>query len=665
MEIAGSETTWSLLRSVAKASLGAGVTKGRLVRVAAGSVAAGALAGLVPAFVGLGVSGLGTQSGPATGLVAPLARALEGRPAWLWIVCALVLVTITVLAALALGRAGSHLSADLTAKLRVVMTHAALSTSPRSLEDVTAAIGGPAPPPGIAKRPLATGTALGATPLGMTPPSATPKGPGGPPANAIGAGKGSDLVKIAILRDSQGAAELLVAVLTNLPQGLTALVAIGVDVSASGSWLAFVLGAAIFFLSRLLSHRASRRVGGASAEVARADAAVLSEIGEKLGHLEDLRLLGARGVALSEVRGAADRAAGARRSLAEAMAVAGQTAGLVTALAPLVVLMTLAVSHAAIAPAEVARLLVAVPLLVGRMGAVDAIRIAIVERRPVLAGVAAILALPPSPRRASTTFRLSDVETNDLAFEAVTFRPPGAARSLLDHVSLTLPRGAVIGICGTSGGGKTTLLRLLLRLDEPSSGRVTIGGRPLDALEPEELPELFAVATQGSRLLQRSVEENLALGRRDDGKLRDSARRALVASQIPDLATDEGLARKFVRAPPSLSGGEERRVVVARAFGKPTGALVLDEPEAGLPRATARAMLEALAAGRGERTLIVVTHAPELLPDATLIVLDSGKIVGTGTHDELVVSCPTYANLYGARPADDPNPPSDAPAPPG
>jgi ATP-binding cassette subfamily B protein len=455
-------------------------------------------------------------------------------------------------------------------------------------------------------------------------------------------------VKIAILRDSQGAAELLVAVLTNLPQAIAALVAIGLDVSASGSGLAFVLGVAIFFLSRLLSLRASRRVGGASAAVARSDAGVLAEIGEKLGHLEDLRLLGARSAGLAEVAGAANEAARARRALAEAMAVAGQSAGIVTALAPLVVLMTLAVSHAEVAPTEVARLLVAVPLLVGRLGAVDAIRVAVVEKRPVLAGVMAILELPPSPSRAPVTFGLGEVDGAELGIESVTFQPPGAPRSLLDHVTLTFPSGAFVGVCGTSGGGKSTLLRLLLRLDEPTSGRVTLGGRPLAELDPEELPALFSVATQGSRLLQRSVEANLALGRGGaDVDARDASRRALVAAQIPELSNDDGLARKFVRSPPSLSGGEERRVVVARAIAKPTRAIVLDEPEAGLPRATARAMFEAIAAERGTRSLIVVTHAPDLLPGATLVVLDAGKVVGQGSHAELLATCPVYAKLYG------------------
>ncbi len=643
MSVPSPDSTWQLLRRVGLAVVSSGASPRRIAVVASGSIAAGALSGLVPAFVGLGVAGLGGSGAPAVGIVAPLGRVLAGRPAALWIACALALVTATVMASLFAARAASHLTADVTAQLRVAMTRAAIGTSPRELEAAAGAMGGPAPPPGMPRPAPGPGPA---------PPGVKPPGPPGTAGPGAPTGRGPDIVKIGILRDSQGAAELVVAALTNLPQSLAALVAIAVDVSSSGSWLAFVLGIGIFGVSRLLSMRASRRVGAASADVARSDATVLGEIGEKLTHLEDLRLLGARPAAVREVERAAGDAARARRGLAEAMALAGQTAGLVTALAPLVVLMTLSVSHATVAPSEVARLLVAVPLLVGRLGAVDALRVAAIEKRPVLAGVVAILALPPAPAPAATTFGLDAVDGSAIEIQDVSFRPPGAARSLLDHVSASIPAGGVVGVCGTSGGGKSTLLRILLRLDEPTSGAVRVGGKPLAELDPDALPRLFAVATQGSRLLQRSVLENVALGRvaaegGEDPQVHEAhARRALEVAQIPDLASEDGLARKFVRAPPSLSGGEERRVVVARAVAQSARVLVLDEPEAGLPRATARAMFEALCEARDGRTIVVVTHVPQLLPGATLVVLDHGKVVGVGTHAELSETCAVYAKLY-------------------
>lgn len=576
-----------------------------------GSVA-GAFSGLIPAFVALGIEGIAPSGGPPVGPLKGIATLLHGAAAWAWIVTSLGFVVLAVGSSFIASRASASFSASATATLRIAMMKRVLASSPRSLD--------------IAGQEI----------IGATRPAGN-KGPAPRPA------PGAEAVKLAVLRDGQMASELIVAAISNLPQTLFGLITLIFDVSATGSALAAVLGVAVFLFSRIFASRASARVSAATAELNRSDTLAFAEIGEKISHLEDLRLAGARDAALGEVRAAVDATADKRRLVARASAISSQTASLVATLAPLVVLLSLAAAGRTVSPPEVARLLLALPLIIARLGAVDALRIAAVEKRPVLVSVKTVLALPAHPSRVDHPVPIGSVEVPEIVFEDVSFKPPGQDRTILQNVSFRVPHGSVVGLCGSSGSGKSTILRLLLRMDDPSAGRIVVGGVDLKTLDPAGLHLLFGALAQGGKLLPRSIEENVMLATTHPG--RELARRSLGIAQISELASDEGLARRFTPAPANLSGGEQRRVLLARAVASEARVLVLDEPEAGLPKATARAMFEAVLAQLEGRSAVIVTHAPSVLRSTFNVVLEGGRLVDSGTHDELLARCELYRTI--------------------
>ncbi|WP_437934232.1 ATP-binding cassette domain-containing protein [Sorangium sp. So ce341] len=648
----------------------------RLALVVALSSLSGALSGLLPAMAGaaLGaVAGSAASPGgaaPSSGLGGALARLLDGAPPAAVVLAALGATLASASAAVLSGRKSSELAGDLTAALRVALFRAALSASPRDVDAAGRALldahaAGPAPP-----RP--------------------PAGPGPRPAPPA---RGAEVVRLAIARDAGLVADFGVAFAAGLPQALATLAVLAASLVSSGMALVLAGGAALFALSRLAADRASGRVARAMREMQHADTAVFSALGEALAGAEDLRLLGARTQVEGELAGAAYRVADARRRFGQALAVSGQIKGVFAALSPLVIVAALAASRGDAGAGEVGELLLVVPLLMARLEALDALRAGFLERAPLLEATLALLRLPAYPPPAEDVPAAAGPAFASLAqgpggghaaalggearrplaieLERVTFTPSGATRPVLDDVSLSIPAGAVVGICGRSGSGKSMLLRLLLRLDEPSSGAISVGGVDLRRIPPGELPRLFGVVGQSARLFERSLRDNLALGLEpppSDDRMREALRQVeLDELAVPQVAPGapptaaaaagaagpagaapaaaRGLATEVRASPPSLSGGEARRLLLARVLLRDPCVFVLDEPEAGLPGATAEALLRTACEVAGGRTAIVVTHAPHLLRSTFNVLLDGGRVAAVGTHESLRESSPLYRSL--------------------
>ncbi|MFI9048051.1 ABC transporter ATP-binding protein [Streptomyces sp. NPDC053427] len=263
---------------------------------------------------------------------------------------------------------------------------------------------------------------------------------------------------------------------------------------------------------------------------------------------------------------------------------------------------------------------------------------------------------PPVPRPPRQVRGVLDVDH-------VWFRYPGpdaadtasaAAPYALRDVSFTARPGELILITGPSGAGKSTIARLLPRFYDPAAGHIRLDGTRLDALPLENLREHITLLPQKTLVLHGTIRENIACGRpgaTDDEVVRaarDAAAHAFI-SALPD-----GYATHIAPGTAQLSGGQLQRIALARAVLRNAPVLVLDEPTAGLDALSARQVIAPLRRLMSGRTTLLITHDLRLAPDADrILVLDHGRLVESGRHEELLGRSGTYARLHGhtARPA--------------
>ena len=647
----------------------------RLAVVIGMAILTGATAGLLPAVIGQAVSVVAKTGAaakvPPGGFARWVAALMPTGSAWgvvaLTLLATMVAVGIGVLA----SKLGSALSGDVTAAVRVELMGAVLGASARDVAAVGEEIAGPKRPPGMApaagskaptgtvppgKGPPGATAPPGKAPPGKAPPGKAPPGATAPPGKGPPGGKPQDsgatrsaVVRLAVSREAAMVSDFSVSVLTSLPQSIATLLVLGYELVSGGAWVVLAGGAGLFVFSRVLGDRASRRVGLARRQLQNADAAVFGNLQETLAATEDLQLWGARKEAVAEFATVAHACAEARARFASVLAVSGQIKSVFSAMSPLLIVVAMQLGGRDFETGEVATLLLLVPLLMARLQAIDGIRQGLIEREPVIAAALRLMTLKQAPPRAAQAEEISlDEVVGEITFEEVSFTPPGAAAPVINKVSLEVPAGGIVAICGPSGSGKSTLLRLLLRLDDPDEGRILLDGRDVRLIEPAQLPALFGVVRQRSQLLERPVRTNLGIGL--EPKPADEAmRKALGQVELSELASTSADSRTLdtsVRSnPPNFSGGEARRLLLARMLLGEARVCVLDEPEAGLPGGTAEQILATIVEQAAGRTHLVVTHAPQLLASDFTVVLDAGKLVAQGTHEELLADCEPYREL--------------------
>ncbi len=245
--------------------------------------------------------------------------------------------------------------------------------------------------------------------------------------------------------------------------------------------------------------------------------------------------------------------------------------------------------------------------------------------------------------RASAGERLAPREPRRLAFEGVSFGY-GPDEEALRGVDLALDPGQLVALVGDSGAGKSTLVALAVRLFDPTRGRVTLDGEPLASYDLDSLREAVAVSLQTTVLFGDTIRENLALVRPDaqDAELEEALKAAGALDFVEALPG--GMDAELGAAGSSLSGGQRRRLCLARTFLRRAPILIVDEPFTGLdPRAAAH-VLEALRARARAGLVLVITHDVERLPDFDRVVyLERGEVVADGVHAELARSSERYA----------------------
>jgi ABC-type multidrug transport system fused ATPase/permease subunit len=239
------------------------------------------------------------------------------------------------------------------------------------------------------------------------------------------------------------------------------------------------------------------------------------------------------------------------------------------------------------------------------------------------------------------------ISATSLQFSSLSFAYPSQSALVLQNLSFTLPAGKSVAIVGPSGAGKSTIANLLLRFWDYEVGDITLGGRSLKDLSPDEVRKQIALVSQNSYFFNTSIRENLRLARRsaNQDQIDAVARGAQIQDFIASLprGCDTLIGEQGLR----LSGGERQRLAIARALLKEAPILILDEPTANLDPQTERQVLDTLFQVMQDKTSLLITHRLVGLEHFDeILVMDNGRIMERGTHRELRERQGLYRRLW-------------------
>lgn len=240
-------------------------------------------------------------------------------------------------------------------------------------------------------------------------------------------------------------------------------------------------------------------------------------------------------------------------------------------------------------------------------------------------------------------------ETGTVEFRDVSFRYPGAAADSLQHISFTAKRGETVALIGATGCGKTSLINLIPRFYDASQGKVLVDGVDVRSYEQEDLRNRIGYVSQKAILFSGTVASNVAYGENGRDEITaDDVREAVSIAQAAEFVEkmDGAYGAAIAQSGTNVSGGQRQRLSIARAVARKPEILIFDDSFSALDYRTDKALRQALREKTADTTKIIVAQRISTIRDADqILVLDHGKIVGKGTHEELLENCPEYLEI--------------------
>lgn len=272
---------------------------------------------------------------------------------------------------------------------------------------------------------------------------------------------------------------------------------------------------------------------------------------------------------------------------------------------------------------------------------------------PITRGLAAIERgldlMAQTPSEQGGTHQKERVEGR-IDFADVAVRYPGAAANTLDGVNLSVEPGQIVALVGSSGAGKTTLVNLLPRFLDPASGTIRLDGVALPEWDLSSLRRQLSFVSQDVTMFNDSIAHNVALGADESQGLdRQRVMQALQAANLADFVQSlpQGMDTVAGHNATQLSGGQRQRLAIARAIYKNSPVLILDEATSALDTESERAVQDALQRLMAGRTTLIIAHRLSTIEHADrIVVMQSGRIVESGTHPSLLASQGHYARLH-------------------
>jgi ATP-binding cassette, subfamily B, beta-glucan exporter len=286
-------------------------------------------------------------------------------------------------------------------------------------------------------------------------------------------------------------------------------------------------------------------------------------------------------------------------------------------------------------------------LLIGRLDQIMQFVNQVFEARAKLVDFYALEDAAPALDEAEQGCDIGRVEGH-VRFENVSFSFPNSGHGIFD-LSFEIPAGKTVAIVGPTGAGKTTLINMLQRVNDPAEGRILIDGIDVRTATRRSLRDNIATVFQDAGLLNRSIEENIRLGRSEAGD--DEVLRAAQAAAADGFihGKAQGFATLVGERGGQLSGGERQRIAIARAVLKDAPILVLDEATSALDVETEQRVKEAIDELRRDRTTFIIAHRLSTVKDADFVMfLDQGRLVEAGSFGELAASSGRFAALLRA-----------------